>query len=1080
MTDTKSLVGKFSGLSAEQQSKFLAKLKKKSISKKQADSEPKISKVPQKQLEQGVPLSHSQQRLWFLDQLGESNKASYNIPISVMLKGQLNIDSVLRAFESIIKRHDVLRSQIVVEGGEPRQVVRPSIDFTLPITEIEQAQLNDALHAQARIPFDLEKDALFRAKLFKLNAQEHVLFLNMHHIISDGWSLEVLKKEFAHYYSSQTHLPPLDVQYQDFANWQRDTEHEAGFKEDLRYWEESLAGLPECLALPLRKERPDVLTAKGAILCDALPLDVLHTVEQFSCENQVSTFVTLMSAFNVLISKYTNTSDIAVGTPVANRHKKQIESNIGLFVNTLVIRNEVKQSDSFIELLRSVNKVVRASYEHQKVPFEKVVEHLKPVRSKSYAPLFQVMLVYQDFPSSIQLHLDGISMTEIPLSSSTSKFDLTLYVQRENTGFNLRAEYSSELFEESDIEQLISHYKQLLVRLCCEPHVQIAATPLLTERDYAQLSQWQGVQSDTYKEHTLGSLILEQVKNQPNAVAVQGESSSITYAELYRQALLIAEQLKGTNLAEKSIVALVIKSTSQQVCAAVGALLSGLVFVPIDASQPVQRQKVLLELSGASIILSDEPGQFNNIPEIDVNGLSGRITTAELIHTEMTPTEQNNLACVIFDAIDQQSMPTGVQISQSSIVNAVLDMNERLSITKEDKLLAISEYDTEHSIYERFSILVAGGCIVSVEEAHQTSSEVWFNKLIKHGITIWHSSSYQAEILWHYLKEFHSNDKILLSRVCLVGQNVNRTLLENIRNWDEKLAIYCFEGVAECGTWSVISRYTDQDAFDTQSVIRNQKVYVLNTALVECPVLVSGHIYRSGVELATSYWQQAEGENERFVTHPQTGERLFKSGEIGRRLPCGRVEILHYDEERISFRGRQLSLNEVAYALRTNPSIADARVEIIRNKQLNEALVAKVATNMVVTKAELFQHLQKLLPAYMTPRYYDIGGSINTDAANYSEQALANLQVHNQYVSARTVLEVQLSHIWCKVLGVPYIGVKDQFIELGGSSLQAIQVVNEINDALDIKVTMKDIFSCATIAGLSNKYRRTEHNSSYK
>ncbi|ESP93941.1 non-ribosomal peptide synthetase [Pseudoalteromonas luteoviolacea] len=1066
MKNNKNLVGKFSGLSKEQQNNFLAQLKKKAF-QSESSQKSEVSRVSQTQLAKGIALSYSQQRLWFIDKLEGADKASYNMPVAVGLKGKVSMASIRRALTAIVDRHAVLRSRIIMQNGQPRQVIDPQFALNIEVTVVTDAQLQSALYDFASEPFELEKGNLFKAEVFKLSDENYVLCLNMHHIVSDGWSLEVIKKEFIHYYRSEAPLPALEAQFHDFAHWQRQPAQDDAIKSGLAFWAKSLTGLPDYLPLPTCYERPAVLTEQGSIYRDSLAMEVRDQIELFSRSHQVSTFVTLMSVFNVLLNRYTNACDIAVGTPVANRQLKSIESNIGLFVNTLVVRNQVDPSVSFSTLLQNVNSVIRTAFEHQSTPFEKVVEHLKPNRSQSYTPLFQVMLVYQDFPSAVALELDGLTMTQIPISSATSKFDLTLFVQREPTGFNLRLEYNTALFDEDYIAQFTNHYKQLVIKLCSEPELKIGAVPLLTDHENELIAQRQGKRCDRYQKHSLVSLIREQVKCRPNATAVRVGTDSITFEQLYCDALQISKLLNNAQLASNAIVAIAISSGWRQITAVLGTLISGFTFVPIDTSLPTRRQQQILTLSGASMMLVEEIVECSSITQVIVE----EFTDSANISLDVAA-KTNDLACIVFEADECSSEPKGIPITQSSIINSILDVNEQLSVTHEDSTLAVSEFDCEYSIFERFSTLVSGGCVVMLNQADLKSPTAWARALRNHDITTWHSSPYKMAALLAYLQSSHVTLPTALNKLCLVAQHIDQKLLTRIETWNDQLLIYGFEGPSEAASWSLLRCYGKKGQVNKLNVLSNQQVHIFNSALEACPQLVNGAVYRSGCGVADAYWNKASTVDTRFVVHPCTTERLFKSGEIGRRLASGELEINQYNQQKVIINGRPTSLIEVQSVLDTHRYVLASKVDVVRSHSGGDVLVATAATSAALTKSDLYRYLRSRLPHYMVPRYYNIGSVLETEPFEYTEQLLKGLQVNSQFVGARTPLEKHVNRIWRRVLEEDQISINDRFTELGGTSMQAIKIVNEINAAFETKVTLKEFFRSESIAALAGLLSR--------
>jgi hypothetical protein len=601
---------------------FDALLKQKGINVRQTETIPRCEKAD------AYPLSFAQQRLWFLDQL-EPGKALYNLPAAVRLSGQLDTSALSRSFDEVVRRHDSLRTTFTSVDGQPRQIISepgalplPLIDLTdLGVSEC-QAEVARLVGEEARRPFDLAAGPLLRAKLLRLGNDEHVLLLNMHHIISDGWSLGVLVREVTQLYAAyaagrEPQLPKLPIQYADYAVWQQRWLQGPTLEEQLSYWRKQLAGIPSALELPTDRPRPAEQSYRGASTSFSLPESITQELRRLARNEDVTLFMLLSAAFKLLLHRYTNQTDIVIGTPIANRKRPELEGLIGFFVNTLVLRTDLSGDPTFHELLAREREVCLGAYANQDAPFERLVEELQPDRSSGHSPLFQVAFILQNTPAEqLSSEVDGLGVSLIGGSATqTAKFDLTLTIEEGNGGLSAAIEYSTELFDVSTVKRMTGHFVRLLESIVADPGCAISRLELLTEVERRQvLFDFNDVVADYPRESCLQELFEAQVEHLPEAVALVHQNEQLTYRELNERANRLAHYLLAHGVGSDTLVGLQLSRSVDMVVALLGVMKAGGAYVALDAAWPPARLRFMLEDAQIGVLLTTERLQPREVP----------------------------------------------------------------------------------------------------------------------------------------------------------------------------------------------------------------------------------------------------------------------------------------------------------------------------------------------------------------------------------------------------------------------------------------------------------------------------------
>ncbi|HKD02411.1 MAG TPA: condensation domain-containing protein, partial [Terriglobales bacterium] len=674
------------------------------------------------------PVTFAQQRLWFLDQL-QPNSASYNVAWSIRISGQLQIPALERTLNEIVRRHEVLRTVFSEKDGEPVQVVSASQELPLPVRDLSshperEAEAQQAAEREAKQPVDLRNGPLVRAQLLRLSDKEHILLLTLHHIIFDGWSRRIFVQELGALYEafcagkpSPLSDPPL--QYADYAVWQRRHFQGKHLEKQLAFWKDQLAGVPASLDLPTDRARPAVQSFRGAVKTFSFPEELSAHLGRFSREQNATPFMILLAAFQTLLARYSGQDDVVVGTPIANRNRTEIEGLIGFFANTLVLRTRVSDSVSFSDLLAQVKHTALEAYAHQDIPFEKLVEELRPERSLSHNPLFQVLFSLQNAPRQA-FELQGLQLQPLEVAGSTAKFDLSLFLVETAEGLRGRMEYNTDLFDEATIARMLEHYRVLLEGAMANPALPVSQLPLLGESERRQiLQEWNATGFDYPRQICLHELFERQVERTPEAVACVAEGESLTYRELNRRANQLAHFLKKRGLGSGQRVGLFIERTLAMMVGPLGIQKSGAAYVPLDPSYPAERLRLTLDDAQAPVLLTQQ-SLLSSLPEHQAEVVcldsDWEKIAQESTANPLSGATPEDLVYVIFTS-GSTGRPKGVEVPHRAVVNLLTFMGKELEMGAEDVFPALASFAFDMSIPELYLALVTGGRVI-VGERH--------------------------------------------------------------------------------------------------------------------------------------------------------------------------------------------------------------------------------------------------------------------------------------------------------------------------------------------------------------------------
>ncbi|WP_279636870.1 non-ribosomal peptide synthetase [Corallococcus llansteffanensis] len=1041
-----------------------------------------------------LPLSFAQQRLWFIDQL-EPGSATYNIPFALRVQGELDVPALEQAFRALLQRHEALRTTFVVRDAEPFQDLHPAADFHLSVVDLgarpgpeRQAEARGLAAAEAVRPFDLARGPLLRASLIRLDSREHVLLLTMHHIVSDGWSMDVLVREVTGLYGAfvqgrSSPLSELPVQYADYAVWQRSWLQGEVLEAQLGYWKQQLSGAPALLELPTDKPRPAVQSQRGALQPVHLPLSLSEALSDFCQREGVTPFMALLAAFQVLLSRYSGQEDVSVGTPIAGRTRGETEGLIGLFINTLVLRSHVAPDASFRQLLQQVRDTTLAAYEHQHLPFEKLVEELQPQRSLSQSPLFQVMLVLQNAPAS-ELSLSGLSFQPLARDFEATKSDLTLSLAQSPHGLTGSLGYRTDLFEPSTVARMIEHLGILLEAALAAPDSRVSELPLLTEAERGLLlKDFVSTEAPLRQPLAVHSLFEQRAALNPHSPAVACDGQVLTYGELDARANQLAWHLRSLGVGTDSCVALCLERSVETVIALLGVWKAGGAYVPLDPNQPALRLQSLVREVAAPVVVTvaRHASAFSSTHLVRMDEDASLLSR---LRTDAPPGEAlaDSLAYVLFTS-GSTGRPKGVAVAHSQLSSYVASVTQRLGLEACSSFALVSTFVADLGNTVLFPALTTGGLLHVLSQECASSPAAFADYFARHPIDCMKVvPSHLAALLTapeprHVLPH---------KRLVLGGESSTWALLQTVHALAPDCEVHNHYGPTET-TVGVLAGRVQLPASHSASTsvplgwpLAHSRLYVLDASLRPTPLGVPGELFVGGAQVTRGYLARPDLTAERYVPDlysPAPGARMYRTGDRVRWLPDGRVEFLGRTDFQVKVRGFRVEPGEVATVLRSLPSVHEAVVVARQDSPGDTRLVAYVVPSASSVAAldlpALRASLQQMLPEYMVPSAFVVlealpltpNGKVDRKALPVPEASASR----SGYVAPRTPTEELLAPLWAEVLRLPRVGAQDHFFELGGHSLLATQLVARVRAAFGVELPLRSVFEAPILADLARR-----------
>ncbi|ASS74693.1 hypothetical protein CIG75_06710 [Tumebacillus algifaecis] len=1032
-----------------------------------------------------LPLSFAQERLWFFEEL-QSGTATYNIPGGLRLTGPLDLQALEESLNVILVQHEALRTSFVTTDGQPKQVIAPQA--VVPFVVIDLQGLSEAdreaeavriTDEEARKPFTLSQAPLMRATLLCLGREEHILLLTLHHIVADGWSLGLLMRELSANYWAITAGRPLvhsdlPIQYVDFAQWQKGLG--SLLETQLNYWKRQLGGELPVLQLPTDKPRPAVKTYNGAARTLTLSKRLSEEVNVLAHRNEVTLYMTLLAAFQTLLYRYTGQNDIIVGSPSAGRNREELSQLIGFFVNTLVIRTQVDEGNlSFEELLLRVRDTSLDAFYNQDVPFEMLLDELQPERNMSQTPLFQVMFALQNAP--FDLYMEGLKTERIEGDSATAKFDLTLQATETNRGIVLTLEYNTDLYESATIDRMLNHYATLLQGAVETPEQKLKHLPLLTTAEQEQqLITWNQTQANYPSEDTLHSLFEAWVEQQPDTPAVLGNGRQLTYAELNARANQVAHALQQRGVGPDTFVGISLERSPELLVAIFATLKAGGAYVPLDPSHPKDRLHFILDDAKPSVLLTQSTladtfaGADVQILLLDSTGLEYASESTANPPRVATP---DNLSYMLYTS-GTTGLPKGALLQHRGVVNMLSDFSERKRVEPGAPAALWANYGFDLSVLEIFTCFMEGGTLYLMPDEIRSDSVAYFHWLEEHAIQCAFIPPFMVKDFNQWLDEQPRN--IRLSRILTGVEPVLEPLVAEMAQRLPEMLIINGYGPTEasiCATLYTFDPHCVQERnLPIGQAVQNTELYILDANQQLVPLGVTGELHVGGTGLARGYLNRPELNEERFVPHPfKPGERLYRTGDVVRRLPDGNIEYVSRIDHQVKVRGYRIELGEIEAVLSQHPKVVQT-VVLAREDGGDKYLAAYIVPTGAdaPTSAELRNDLKDKLPIYMIPSAFVMLDAIPlTSNGKVDRKALPEPVITRtvEYVAPRTEAEEKMALIWSAVLGVEQVGVHDNFFDLGGHSLLATQLITRVRTTFSVELPVRSLFEVATIAELS-------------
>ncbi len=1051
-----------------------------------------ISQIKRIDRNQELPLSFAQQRIWFLEQL-DPGKPTYNIPGAVEITGKLNIEDFHSSINKIIKRHESLRTIFPSEEGMVKQVILDNLDLGMDyvdLTDLDESirrnAANNIILNNAKLPFNLEEGPLIRWKLLKIDNEKYLSLTCMHHIISDGWSIELFVKELVEIYTStinnkKINLPKLQIEYVDYAAWQKEWMHSELYTKQLTYWKNELKNAPTLLELPTDFLRTPVQSQNGNRVSFEFDKQLFNKLQNLSLKENTTMFALLLTVFNVLLNKYSNSNDILIGTPAAGRIRKKLENIIGLFVNTLVIRTEISNTDTFTSLLKQVRKKVVNAISNQEIPFEKLIDELNIERSLSHSPLFQAMFVYNQSPLN-SIVTEGINIKPVELNLGSAKFDITLALTENKKSISGVFEYNTSLFKPSTIERMIEHFYKIILEIVNNKEVKISELSIATEDERKLIIYGFNNSRKKYKvEKTLFEIIEEKVKQNPQSVAISFEGKEYTYFQLNNSANKIAKKLIAEKREkEERLIGLYMERGAEMISAILGILKAGYGYLPMDPVYPNERISFMLEDAKVKKVITQEHIK-KNLPEekIELLIVDESILEEENHYENLDITvNPNDLAYCIYTS-GSTGKPKGTLITHKNVVRLFNATENLFHFNKNDVWSMFHSFAFDFSVWEIFGALLYGGKLVIVPYLVSRNPEEFYSLMIKEKVTVLNQTPSAFRQLIEVDKE---NENISLRFIIFGGEALDLSILQPWvdKYGDNKPELINMYGITETTVHVTYRRILTEDIKKNKGSIIGKpiddlQVYILDKNLNILPIGIPGEIFVGGEGLAEGYLNREELTEEKFIENPfEEKARLYKSGDLAKYDDNGELEYLGRIDNQVKIRGFRIELGEIEKVFDGHELISKSLVIATDNQMGSKKLIGYlIPEKEKPSVTELKEYAAKFIPDYMIPaafvfmEEFPLTPNGKIDRKNLPEPEFSREDVSTEFVLPTSEKEIALAEIVKELLKIDKVGVDDNFFELGGDSIIAIQMIAKANK-IGIGLSPKDMFMYPTIRGLAS------------
>ncbi len=1062
-----------------------------------ADSLSSAPPIEKADRQQEIPLSFAQQRLWFLDQLAPGS-SSYNIPSALRLNGALDVSALEKSMAAIISRHESLRTTFSDVEGKPVQIISEPEEFELDVIDISALSEEDRESEAAKIvrkdanaPFDLSSGPLLRAGLIKLADDEHVILLNMHHIISDGWSVGILINEVIQLYlafssGKPSLLTDMEIQYADFAVWQQNWLSGEVLENQINYWKNQLAGAPPLLELPTDRPRPAMQTFNGAKESFQLSEELTRALSKLNRREGVTSFMSLLAAFQVLLHRYSRQEQILTGSPLAGRTNSKIEKLIGFFVNTLIFKADFSENLTFEELLHQVRETALSAYAHQDLPFEKLVEELHPQRDMSHSPIFQTAFVLQNMPGGNIVELPGLTMRSMESGTANAKYDLTLTMMDAGEKMAGSLEYNTDLFDKETIERMLNHFRIILEAMTADSETEIASVSLLSPSETQQLLIDWNKTEEAFPDNKLVHELFEEIaEKQPHAPALTykkdaaSEADELTYRQLNEKANQTARYLIQNGAGPEQVVGICMERSVNMAAAMLAVLKSGSAYVPVDPSYPQDRIEYMVKDSGIKLILTQDSlkTQLNSQPAvlISMDGDKQKIEQ-ESRSNPAVPMHPENLAYVIYTS-GSTGKPKGTLLHHRGACSLVHLQQKAFNTGPGSRILQFASLSFDAATWEFLMTLLSGSAFVLTSAQTITAGQELVNLLADQKIT---TITLPPSVL-AVLPETELPD---LKTIITAGEAVSAELVNTWMNGRRFFNAYGPTETTVCASmYECRGTYTSGPPIGKANP--NFKLYILDEQNQPVPLGVPGELCVSGAGAARGYHNQPALSAEKFIPNPfssKPGDRLYRTGDLVRYLPDGNIEFIGRIDHQVKIRGFRIELGEIEAVLSQHESITDVIVLAREDKPGDKRLAAYIVTNNEVELDSnlLKSYLREHLPDYMTPSAFvqmpalplTPNGKIDRRALPAPEITRDDLSA--EYEAPRNEAEEKLTAIVSELLNVEKVGIHDNFFELGGHSLLATQFMSRLKSAFDVELPLRILFEKPTTMQIAEEIEKAK------
>jgi amino acid adenylation domain-containing protein len=1047
--------------------------------------------IPRASREEKLPLSHGQRRLWFLNQLQPGNPL-FNVPVVLAMKGRLDIDSLERSFTEIVRRHEVLRTVFSEREGEPSQTILPATAFHIPRLDLQRTdaisrseEVRRLCQDEAQGPFDLRRGLLLRASLLCLAEEDHLLMLTMHHIAADEWSTSVVAEELTEFYSAfvagrDPALPELAIQYADFAVWQRQRLSGEVFDQQLAYWTKQLRDAPQTLELPTDHPYPVARSFRGRTESLPLSAELSRSIRQVARRYGATEFMVLLSTFVILLHRYSGMEDIVVGTDIANRNIGSTERLVGFFVNQLVLRNDLSDNPTFVEVLQRVRRTSLDAYANQDLPFEKLVEALRPERRLRHAPIFQAKFIFHN-ASRAAVRLPGLSFSFVESPTAVARYDLTLSFEHADDGLTGFLEYDADLFEPSTAERMVGHLRSLLESIVTSPDRPVSALSLLSKQQEQRIiGDSRGNVVEFPVRHCIHTLFEQQAARDPLAVALQWGDHRLTYGEVNERSNQLAHHLRKCAIGPEDVVGICLDRSPDLIIAILGTLKAGAAYLPLDPDYPVDRLVRMVEDARPAVLLTEEKHR-TTLSEVTVSKIAlDDCDTLRREHSDNLDLSLNPemLAYVIYTS-GSTGTPKGCRVTHGNVVRLFHATDDWYRFGQNDVWTLFHSYAFDFSVWEIWGALLHGGKLIVVPSQVSRSPSEFYRLLCSEGVTVLNQTP-SAFLQLIALEELEGSSEALALRLVIFGGEALD--LHDLKPWfrrhgDQHPLLVNMYGITET-TVHVTYRPLSLSDFDQGSVIGipipDMQIYLADSGMELVPAGIIGEIYVGGAGVGQGYLGRGDLTAERFVPDPfggVPGARLYKSGDSARYLTNGELAYVGRLDHQVKIRGYRVELGEVEASLRQHPQVRQAAVLMSTNDASKKRMQAYIVTRDegVPTSKSLKVWLGERVPRYMVPtdilfvERMPVLPNGKLDRKELARLGALQKAPERPLLLPQTRLENVVVDTWKAVLKLDQVGLDENFFDLGGHSLLILELRALLQAELDMDIVATDLFEYPTV-----------------